>query len=239
MSREHWRVPEGRKALLALVGIAAAAPGCGDDDGADEQETATTTQAEQDARQGFTGADVVRDVDPIRDEALADYSEFVGAIDGTNIYVAIIAATSNEGDPVAVGYACDGRKVAEVLAGPGGDSLELASEAGAVLTGALENGTASGTLRLQDGRTLDFEAEEVDPEGTAGVFFTNRQVDRDFVGDYGGWIVLPDGSQRGSIRMGTVVLSGGTLDPRTGSVATQGREVLAGQVDAFRSLVPH
>lgn len=238
MSPETRFVPARRRAILALIGMAAAAAGCGDDDEGATEPVDEGAQAEDTLRQAFGGADVVRDADAIREEPLADYAELVGEIDGTDAYVAIVGFTSEDGDPVAIGYACDGKRIAEVLAGSGGSDLELQSEAGAALTAEIGDGTATGTFTTRDGRSFDFTAEEVDPEGTAGVFFTNRRVDDGFVGDYGGWIVLPDGSQRGSIRMGNVVLSGGRLDPQSGAVSISSGSVLAGQVDAFRSLSP-
>jgi hypothetical protein len=237
---DYWRTPQGRALAAAVVGAAVLIPGCGDDDStngdAAEPDGATDASAQGGREGGLTsdvsGSNIVQE--PARTEPLTDYREFVGQVEGSDLYVGLISLTSEGGDPVAIGYLCDSADSAELLFGTADGELDLSSEAGTTLTGSIEGESASGTLTLEGGEPLNFTAEEVDPEGDSGVFFSNAGIDESFEAeDWGGWIVLPDGSQRGNTRVRGAVRPAPMLSPESLMAVSGGTSILVGQVDQF------
>jgi hypothetical protein len=118
---------------------------------------------------------------------------FVGAVRGTDLFVAVVAAPpEREGEPRAVRvYACDGEDgaatVSEWFPGRGEDTFELTSESGrARVRVTLDADAAKGVLSLADGRRLDFRAPPA--RGIAGLYEAT---------------ILPDGRVRGVSESGT------------------------------------
>lgn len=208
MPPEFWKTDEGRRIAAAVVAGLLLLVSCGnDDDGAtaDDGGEASTTTSTGSGQADDVGFDVE-----------SGAPEFVGTLDGDDdVYVAVV-----RGEEAAIVYLCDGETIAEAFLGEvDGDSATLASPAGGELTVTWDGDEAAGTGRLGDGTEVAFTTTEVDPEGEAGAFFALPGDDDALTeGDYGGWIVLPDGSQRGAIRIGGTLSDGGTLDPATGQV---------------------
>lgn len=144
-------------------------PACGDDDGADR------------------AADI---------EDLADAGRgFVGTVEGTNAFVAVIA-----GGGEAIVYVCDGDEdLAEWFAGSMDETtIELTTESGALVEAAPSEDGYIGTVTFADGETHRFDAEPAAPG--AGLFRVTGP-DARTAGITAGWIVTNDGAQRGSLRV--------------------------------------
>lgn len=137
---------------------------------------------------------------------------FAGQIDD-DLYVALVAD-----DRDMVLYACDGTAdtvaVTEWFQGPHDDgSFELESARTTVrVTGDFEAEGGAGTLHIERSEQ-DFALELVD--GDAGLYF-DEVVEGDTT-HWGGWIVLPDGSMRGSVlnRTTGAIVPAGDASPRS------------------------
>ena len=143
------------------------------------------------------------------DVARAD--TFVGRVDGSDAYIAI----SKDGRKIG-GYLCDGGTVgrwlkytwlekglAPLIAGTTGEELGAVRIAG---------GTATGMIRVGD-HDLPFRAERVHAGDDPGLYWAiAKQEDRLLVG---GWILLPDGTQRGAVSL----LNMRTLSPLPATAA--------------------
>jgi hypothetical protein len=108
-----------------------------------------------------------------------------------------------------VAYLCDGKEVSAWFKGPVEDrSAKLGSRTGAELEAEFAEDVATGSVVLADGRELGFEA--VPASGDAGLF--RGQRGRYLVG----WVVLPDGEQRGNFETGSAprVSSAPPLSPK-------------------------
>lgn len=165
----------GALALLALLVGA-----CSDDDSGDEASGGDTPVAEAD----FAAA-----------------TGFVGELEGTDAYVAVVA-----GQETVEVYACDGESgIAERFTGEVDDPTEftLTNDAGGEATVEFADGAFAGDITLADGSTHAFATEAA--EGDAGLY---HPVDppEDV---RAGWVVLNDGSQRGSF--GGVASGGGYI----------------------------
>jgi hypothetical protein len=128
---------------------------------------------------------------------------FVGELEGTDAYVAVVA----DGDDVEV-YACDGEselavRLLDTVDDPA--SFVLTNDAGASAAVELVDGVYEGELTLADGSTHAFTTEEA--EGDAGLFHAVDAPE----GVSAGWVVLNDGRQRGSI----LFAGGGSLQVRS------------------------
>jgi hypothetical protein len=124
---------------------------------------------------------------------LPDSHAFVGvAVTGTQV----------------VAYACDGTETAigidEWFKGPGGDSFTLSSASGASLSAARAGDQLQGTLTLGDGRTFTFRAPAI-VDANAGLFRADATFDG--VAYVAGWIILPDGEQRGGLHGGQLAFT--------------------------------
>ncbi len=120
---------------------------------------------------------------------------FVGPTEGSESFVAIVA----NGD-TALGYVCNGENTAEWFTGTATrDSIDLTSAGSIGLVAERGTGdTLDGTLTAGDGTESSFSAVRVDVDGSEGGLCRGiLQVDG--VTYTGGWIVLPDGRQRGAI----------------------------------------
>jgi hypothetical protein len=121
----------------------------------------------------------------------------VGKTKTEEIYVALLVDGKN-----LQAYTCDGTpeqaKVSEWFKGElGGDNaFTLKSEAGATIEGKLTNQTVSGLLKTVSGKNLNFEV--VTATGTAGMYRLEKGQGNDAL--IYGWVVLNDGSIRGSIK---------------------------------------
>jgi hypothetical protein len=120
-----------------------------------------------------------------------DPEGFVGELEGTTAFVAVVA----DEDSVEV-YACDGdagissRFVGEV---DDPESFTITNDNGEEATVEFAGGAYAGSVTFADGSTHDFTTEPA--EGDAGLFHAIDPPD-DFAA---GWVVLNDGRQHGSI----------------------------------------
>ncbi len=147
---------------------------------------------------------------------------FAGASANANLFVAVVAGTlKDSGKHGVVAYACDGETISQWFRGEvTGITVDLTAANGAHLAATITAGSATGTLTLADGTTVDFEA----PAATqpAGLYRAEATLDGEpFLG---GWIVLPSGAQKG---LGLKTTSGSVLktgfsDPDTFSVDVGG-----------------
>ena len=169
-----------RRRLLSAVAVTAAVvlAGCGDDDADTSVEPAQATTA------------------------VAAKGAFVGKVDGTDAYVALVSDGSR-----VLGYVCDSKKLSRWIdvSTIRDGTAALATRTGDDLGEAMISGSrASGTITI-GGQPHAFRAAPA--SGKAGLYRAAR-VDRED-GKLGngeveaGWIVLPDGTQRGATNTGT------------------------------------
>jgi hypothetical protein len=179
MNNQSARRLSARRRVACAVAVAAAVAlaGCGDDAGSSD----TATQAEQGMELKGT---------------------FVGEVDGTDAYLALVS----DGTRV-LGYLCDSKKLSRWIdVSPIRDgAAQLSARDGDDLGEAMISaGSVSGTVTI-GGEQHAFRAEPA--AGEAGLYRAAR-VDRQD-GKLGegeieaGWIVLPDGMQRGATNVGT------------------------------------
>jgi hypothetical protein len=142
--------------------------------------------------------------------------DFVGSLDGTDAFVSVVAFP----DGHVLAYICDGRTMAEWLRGQiVKTDVAVASGIGGTLLARLEGHRAEGSLQLPDGRVLRFTTALAEAE--AGLYHARQTFNG--VEYVGGWIVLPDGRQRGAVaRRGSVVSSPSLAPGDSVSVTTVG-----------------
>jgi hypothetical protein len=113
---------------------------------------------------------------------------FVGAVPGTRLYVAVVAAAARSGAavrPVRV-YVCDGRNVNEWFPGQAANTVAMRSDSSkAEVDVTVHDADASGTIVLADGTSVRFRAGRA--TGIAGLYDS---------------MLLPDGTVRGSSETG-------------------------------------
>jgi hypothetical protein len=138
-----------------------------------------------------------------KDGARLASGSYVGAVPGTGLYVAVVAAAPAAGrDQRAIRvYVCDGRRVNEWFPGRGGDRFELMSRGGSRVEAEITRAAADGELELAGGRRMAFRAKRA--TGIAGLYDS---------------VLFPDGRVRGSSETG-VRLEG----ERNGSPRPDGR----------------
>jgi hypothetical protein len=119
---------------------------------------------------------------------------FVGTVEGTNAFIAVVVA-----DAHIAAYVCDGdAQISEYFWGPadGATALRLKGANGALLQAAVTNQTVAGEVTLTDGSTHAFTATTA--AGDAGLYYlvADDTVDPDLAG---GWVLDNDGNQRGAV----------------------------------------
>lgn len=136
---------------------------------------------------------------------------FVGKVDGSDAFISVVVHANGE----VTAYVCDGADISEWFKGTAdGSSLDLTNANGASLTATLSANSASGTFTPAGDSALNFSAEIAsEPAGLyrADLTYENTAY-------VGGWIVLPDGDQRGSIVGGGRTFSGSSLSTSTKTV---------------------
>lgn len=154
----------------------------------------------------------------------AGTSTFVGRVEGSDAYIAI----SKDGHKIG-GYICDDGTISRWIQYSwlhGGHAPLIAGTTGELIGSVRIAGrSATGTIAI-GGQDLPFRAQRIHGHD-AGLFFAiAKQEDRLLVG---GWILDPDGTQRGAVsrlNMRTLsplpVSSAGRLDPQTPMVEIGG-----------------
>jgi hypothetical protein len=134
---------------------------------------------------------------------------------GSQAFVAVVAGKAN-----VVAYVCDGRHaIAELFSGQrsgGGGRIVLRNRHGAQLTATVTATRVTGTFAPPGkGSPLRFEA--MPAHRPAGFYRARGRVGR--ASATAGWVVLPDGTQRGAATIGSKVVAAPALIP-TASTAT-------------------
>jgi hypothetical protein len=137
-------------------------------------------------------------------------SEASGA--GTTAFVAVVTSQDQ-----AIAYICDGEKLAEWFRGPvrAGGLFEARSASQAQITAQINSRSVVGLITLEGGRVLSFRVKPAD--GLAGLYRSDDMIDAQRF--LGGWVVLPDGQQRGAVIGGGSTRPGRKLEFRQGVVA--------------------
>ncbi len=132
-------------------------------------------------------------------EDLADAGRgFVGTVDGTNAFVALVASGGE-----AIVYVCDGNEdLADWFAGSVQETtIDLTNDGGAQVEATASGGGYRGTVTFANGKRHQFQAMPAEPD--AGLLrVTGPEAEAD--GVVAGWIVNNDGDQRGSLRVGGI-----------------------------------
>ncbi len=115
---------------------------------------------------------------------------FVGQVAGTDAFVAVV--TDGE---LVIGYVCDGQGIGEWFQGRVADGV-LTSARGARLALEVAKEGVSGTFTAVSGSSHSFTTEVA--TGSAGLYRLPETVVDDETYK-GGWIVLPNGDQRGEL----------------------------------------
>jgi hypothetical protein len=132
---------------------------------------------------------------------------YVGPITGTNMFIGL--AVEND---IVTAYVCDSATVSIWFKGmQAGDGAVLTAANGASVLVSIAGDEATGTLTLPDGTTHVFAAQA---GSQAGLFRLDRELDE---GPYllGGWIVLPNGEQRGALSANNTLIANPTLNTST------------------------
>jgi hypothetical protein len=133
---------------------------------------------------------------------------FVGMVPGSDAYVAIVVGST--GDTLA--YVTDGAHSVDWVDGTRrGDFASLSNEGGATLDAKFGRGIVTGSFTRPGYEPLNVTARPAD--APAGLY---RATDDFADGRYvGGWVVLPDGTERGSVRRYETPLAPGEVDATT------------------------
>jgi hypothetical protein len=128
-------------------------------------------------------------------------------------------------DGKAIAYFCDGHDKESWLRGDVKDdgSMKLTGKQGAELNGTLKEGKRiRGTVDIGGERYGFTAARAVKPSGLYRATSTVRGAKID-----GGWIVLPNGNQVGILRRDGKASAAPRIDPETGRVTVDGKELTA------------
>ncbi len=133
------------------------------------------------------------------------HAGYVGTVSGSRAFVAVVV---NGGSVTA--YVCDSHSVARWFRGTvhGGRATLESTTGDSVLAVTVAQRRATGTVRLA-GVTHSFSATPDD--GEAGLYRGTRTAAGQRY--LGGWIILPDGRQRGAVVSGSTVVASPTLNP--------------------------
>jgi hypothetical protein len=153
---------------------------------------------------------------------------FAGRVEGSDAYIAIV----EDGGAIA-GYICDDGSISRWLAPSrldNGSATLLSGGGDRVGDVTIAGNTATGTIEV-DGLVHGFQAERVRQGDNVGLYAgVGKQPNRLLVA---GWILLPDGSQRGAVAgIDTATLSrldtmeAPSLDPAARTVEIGGTDEL-------------
>jgi hypothetical protein len=198
--------------LIRMVGVAflagsllLTACGDGDDDASTGEASPTRTR---EGEQGIVGS-------------------WVGKVSDSDAFVGIAVYENRD----VMAYVCDGQTVSQwfLAENAGTNSFDARNANGAELEAKLAKEEATGTVTLPGGRALKFDAPRAALDG--GLYRARATIDG---AEYtGGWIVLPNGEQRGAIQGGGATINGGTLNTANPVVSLGGGTLQARLVNPF------
>jgi hypothetical protein len=132
-----------------------------------------------------------------RQAHIAGHAGYVGTVSGTRAFVAVVERGSR-----VTAYVCDSGRIAQWFEGTvSAGRSKITARGGYVLQVRFGHGPATGSLRFpgKTGALHHFTAAS--DARPAGLWRGSKTVDgKTFVG---GWIILPDGRQRGEILSGS------------------------------------
>jgi hypothetical protein len=171
---------------------------------------------------------------PTTNASKAVTGSFVGTVEGSDAYVGVVVGHGGE----ALAYVCDraGESVDWLDGRLEGDAARLGNDGGAILEVTFADDRASGKFTRPESAPLTFTARSADkPAG----LYRAREFFAD--GEYvGGWVVLPDGTQRGAVRRYETPLPRGAvntaLDLSNPVVTVPGGVLMPGYVDPAKDL---
>jgi hypothetical protein len=137
---------------------------------------------------------------------------YIGTVRGTHAFVAIVTHGSR-----VTAYVCDSKTIAQWFKGflKAGNAT-LTSSDGYVLRVTIGNGKANGSLHVPGARGNVHRFSSVQGTKPTGLYRGVTTVaGKRYVG---GWIILPDGRQRGEVITGATDVASPTLDPSNPTV---------------------
>jgi hypothetical protein len=141
--------------------------------------------------------------------------DFAGKLAGGQAFVAVIAGKAN-----VVAYVCDGRHgIAELFTGQrsgGSRRVVLRNRHGAQLTATVAATSVTGTF-APAGNASPVKFAATPAHRPAGFYRARGRAGR--ASATAGWVVLPDGAQRGAATIGSKVVAAPAISP-TASTAT-------------------
>lgn len=169
-------------------------------------------------------------------------TEYVGVVEGTEVYGAFVLVRDNESGDIVNGmaYFCDSENVASWfhLEAAVDGTLTFGSKSGATFEATVDGDTVTADLAL-DGVSGTITATEVPSDGDAGLFLADTEIASTLDDtERAGWIVLTDGSQRGALKSGTTVVAGTTLTAGSTSVTAGGRDIKLLAIDSYEDPMP-
>jgi len=133
---------------------------------------------------------------------------FVGKVDGSDAFIAIILHT----DGTVTAYVCDSASISAWFKGSvDGSSLDLTNASDARLTADLAPDSFTGTFTPSGNSPLTFSVTKADQP--SGLYRGEDTVDG--VDLVAGWIVLPNGDQRGAVSGGGKTVAAPTFNTAT------------------------
>lgn len=139
--------------------------------------------------------------------ARAGRVSYAGTVRGTHAFVAVVTRGSR-----VTAYVCDSKTIAQWFKGSlKAGKATLTSSGGYVLRVTIGNGKANGSLRVPGAGGAVHRFSSADDTKPAGLYRGVKTVaGKQYVG---GWIILPDGRQRGEVVTGATEVASPTLDP--------------------------
>lgn len=132
-----------------------------------------------------------------RQAHVVGHAGYVGTVSGTRAFVAVVERGSR-----ITAYVCDSERIAQWFEGTvSAGRSKITSRGGYVLQVRFDHGLATGSLRFPGKAGALHRFTAASDARPAGLWRGSKTVDgKTFLG---GWIILPDGRQRGEILSGT------------------------------------
>ena len=147
----------------------------------------------------------------------------VGRVSGSDTFVAVTKYGSG-----IDAYVCDGKTVGETFRGRArGGNVDLRSDDGARLQATVTGKKVTGRFTPTSGPSLAFTAQAA--EKPAGLYRARVVANGQTI--TAGWVLLPDGEQRGTQLMGVVVAPAPVLNGTSNVVRIAGMTVTAMAID--------